>query len=186
MGIGIIDDVDNIVTVPFKQEGSAVYLVGETLNEMAGSAYLRMQGVSGGTVPRVHPLKLAAAASILVDLAAKKRLRACHDLSEGGLALALAEMCIGSGIGADVSIAGRMRPDVALFSESNTRWVCEVAPEDAAAFEDGFRSMSIAVQRIGTTKGDTLSITYNDRRLATLPCDEMYTAWQEPIWDIMG
>ena len=112
--------------------------------------------------------------------------RACHDLSEGGLALALAEMCIGSGIGADVALSGRHRADIALFSESNTRWACEVAPENAAAFEEMFRSRGITVRKVGTTGGSSLTIAYNNRPLASMPCDDMYDAWHAPIWDIMG
>ncbi len=186
MGIGIIEDVDKVVTVPFKQAGSVVYLVGETLDEMAGSAYLRMLGVSGGTVPKVNPFKLASAASALIDLTASGKIRACHDLSEGGLALALAEMCIGSGIGADITLTGRLRADIALFSESNTRWACEIAPENAEAFEEVFRSRGIAVRKIGTTGGASLTIAYNNKPLASVSCDGMYDAWQAPIWDIMG
>ena len=186
MGIGMIEDVDTAVTVPFKQEGSTLYLVGATKDEMAASAYFRLRKIEGGDVPKVNPYLLSAAAGCLAELAGAEKIRSCHDLSEGGLAVALAEMCLGSGIGADIRLTGTLRADVALFSESNTRWVCEVAPEHCPSFEEMLRSRSVPVQAIGRTDGTSLHIAYNGRELADMSADALYVIWQQPLWEIMG
>jgi len=186
LGIGMIEDVEKAVSTPFKGEGNLIYLIGSTKDEMGGSLYLRTIGVEGGIVPRVNPYELSNAASAILELMKKDIVISCHDLSEGGLACALAEMCIGNGIGAKVILEGAMRPDIQLFSESNTRWICEVDPKDRASFEDGLRGHQVSFKNIGATKGNELIIEKGSKGIIDLSVEAITEAWQRPLWEIMG
>ena len=113
--------------------------------------------------------------------------RACHDLSEGGLGVALAEMAFAGGLGADVSLAkvptGEEieRDDVLLFSESNSRFLAEVEPGNQEEFENALRGNAFAV--IGkVTAGDTLKIKgLKGKLVISLPLKTLKEAWQKPL-----
>ena len=96
-----------------------------------------MLEVKGGNVPKVEPAKTLANSKKIMAAMDAGLVASCHDLSEGGLFVALAEMCIGGDVGADMSLhkMEKLRTDEKLFSESNGRWLIEVAPKDAARFE---------------------------------------------------
>jgi phosphoribosylformylglycinamidine synthase len=113
----------------------------------------------------------------------QRLLRSCHDLSEGGLAVALAESAFAGGVGAEVHLNKQATEsdEVLLFSESPSRFLVEVRPADADAFE---RAMSgVPVSRIGqTNKGRLLSITgRSGERLISIPLTELKEAWQRPL-----
>jgi len=186
MGLGIIDDVEKAITTPFKENGNLVYLVGTTKDEMGGSSYLRSRGIRGGVVPRSNPYELSNASNALLELMGKGKVMSCHDISEGGIACSIAEMCIGNGIGAKVALEGKHRRDVELFSESNTRWVCEVDPSEKDEFEDGIRSHQVALRLIGRTGGDSLVFTSENVPLIDIGVEKLMNTWQRPLWDIMG
>jgi len=185
--IGQIDNVEKAVTMDLKEPGNRLILVGRTRSELGGSHFAFVQDLDGGTVPRVDfaqaPKTLAAVHNVLrAGLA-----RSCHDLSEGGLAVALAEMAFAGGLGVEASIAG-VCPEAgdavdALFSESQTRFVLEVPEEhadrvlsilqagDAPALDIG-RVAAEAHVRVTSTTGELLI----DSRLADLKA-----SWQSPL-----
>jgi len=143
--LGQVADVSRCVSMDLKQPGNLLYQVGRTHDELGGSHYALVHGLSGGRAPRVNA-EMARKTFLALHTAIDAGLvRACHDLSEGGLAVALAEMAFAGGWGASVSLealepvrgpTGNIpREIVALFSESNTRFLCEVAPAAAADFE---------------------------------------------------
>jgi phosphoribosylformylglycinamidine synthase len=140
--IGQVPDVRRCVTMDFKEAGNLVVLVGMTRNELGGSLWAATQGLGGGSVPGVVPA-LGSAIFRAVHLAISRGLvRSCHDLSEGGVAVALAEMAIAGGIGARLSLRDVPCEDeaahdaVLLFSESPTRFLLEVPPRHYAALAD--------------------------------------------------
>jgi len=106
-----------------KEAGNALYLVGQTKDELGGSHFHLVTGRAGGNVPHVD-LHTAPKVFAAVHSAISQGLvRACHDLSEGGLAVAAAEMCFAGGIGADVtSLRDELSDDAKLFSESPSRF----------------------------------------------------------------
>jgi phosphoribosylformylglycinamidine synthase len=181
--LGIVPDVQRCVTADFKRPGNTVFLVGETSNELGGSHLYLVSGRSGGTVPRVNidraPLLFAAVHRAI----AAGLVRSCHDLSEGGLAVAAAEMAFAGGIGADldVGLLGDLTDEARLFSESPTRWLVEVEPRQKAAFERQFTGLPLIA----------LGETVNEPRLriaggrgnwliwATLA--ELKSAWKTPL-----
>ena len=141
--LGQIDDVSHAVSMDLKQAGNLIYLVGETKDELGGSHFSKVHGLAGGRVPKVDAKTAKATFAAVHRAIAAGAVRACHDLSEGGLAAAVAEMALAGGLGAKIDLAlvpNRLPAEKSLdatllFSESNTRFLCEVPPESAAAFE---------------------------------------------------
>jgi len=133
-----VPDVRRCVTMDLKEPGNVLFIVGQTRRELGGSIWLRTLNVSGGSVPRVDP-KLGLAIFKAVHVAISRGyVRSCHDLSDGGLAAALAEMALAGELGADVSLRDvPCDPDAAadatlLFAESPSRFVIEVPVEHVA------------------------------------------------------
>lgn len=146
--VGIIDDVTKCVTMDLKRAGSRVYLLGETQNEMAGSLFDEIAGIESARAPTL-PEYAPALYAVLHRAIQAGLVRAAHDCSEGGLAIALAEMAQAGGLGIQLEEIGDWPLEIALFSESNGRIVVEVAPEQAAEFETLLRGLPWAI--IGVT-----------------------------------
>src|SRR5262249_39569168 len=124
--LGRVPDVRRCVSMDLKEPGNQLFLVGVTRDEMGGSHFHLVQGRAGGEPPRVD-LGLAPRIFARLHEAIRRGLvRSCHDLSEGGLAVAVAEMAFAGGVGADVTglrAATEGLPDeVLLFAESATRF----------------------------------------------------------------
>ncbi len=187
--MGQMDDVSRAVTMDLKQAGNHLYLVGTTRNELGGSHLALVHGLSGGEVPRVDaPLAKRTFAALHAAIHAGL-LRACHDLSEGGLAVAAAEMAFAGELGAEIDLQRAPRdlpadlPDadtVLLFSESNTRFLCEVTPQQAAAFEAALAGVPQA--RVGqVTATGRLRIQSGDKGLVDADWAALKAAWQRPL-----
>jgi phosphoribosylformylglycinamidine synthase II/phosphoribosylformylglycinamidine synthase I len=178
--VGIVPDVHNTVTMDLKQTGNLLYLVGETRNEMGGSHFNLVHEIEGGVAPQPISAGLVTM-QILHDLIANGAVQACHDCSEGGLAVALAEMCLAGRLGANVQL-NVDDPDAIwpLFAESLCRFVVEVKPEDAEAFELEFRSLPSLVTRIGVVSDEpSLTIESQDGTpLLTATVAELEQAWR--------
>jgi phosphoribosylformylglycinamidine synthase subunit PurSL len=176
--ISIVEDVRRCVTMDAKEAGDLVYLVGSTRNELGGSHYLMVNGAAGGQVPKVD---FGAGKKILDTIAAAIRrglLRACHDLSEGGLAAAAAESAFAGGLGMSLRISER--EDVALFAESASRFLVEIRPGDAARFEEAFAG--VPFQRLGEVTAAP-RLVVNGRKGAVLDeaLADLKEAWQAPL-----
>ncbi|MCL5952399.1 MAG: phosphoribosylformylglycinamidine synthase subunit PurL [Chloroflexi bacterium] len=180
--IGIIDDIAHAVTMDLKEPGDVLYLLGETRPELGGSHLHLVEHRSSeiadlnSSVPSLPPHTPALYRTLHQAIQAGS-VRACHDLSEGGLAVAAAEMCIGGKLGMALSLESA-DPVTALFSESNGRLLVEVRAADGAGFEAYFKSLRDQVARIGTvTKDDHLSIGIGQARLIDLPVDNLVNTW---------
>jgi phosphoribosylformylglycinamidine (FGAM) synthase-like enzyme len=157
-----------------------LYLVGETKNELGGSHFALVHNLTGGEAPTLDP-KNAKRTFVSLHAAIDSGLvRACHDLSEGGLAVALAEMAFAGGYGASVDVKAIWETTVALFSESNTRFVCEVVPENAARFEQTLSGVPLA--KIGSVStGDRLEIAVGGQVAIDSDLRTLKEAWQAPF-----
>ena len=161
--IGIVPDMQRCVTSDLKQAGNLLYLLGETKAELGGSLLYEHLGRIGGTAPTMPDEPLARYRA-LHQAISQGLVRACHDLSEGGLALALAEMCLAGRLGANVTLPeSELVGDRVLFSESNGRLLVEVEPADAATFERIFLKQTITrvgevTQRLGCTSAKMAQI----------------------------
>ncbi len=138
--IGRIEDVRRAVTMDAKRAGDLVYALGETKREMGGSEWYAMHGWVGNDVPKVDAERAMALYSALSKAIREGLVASCHDCSDGGLGVALAETAFSGGLGMDVDLAAVpasaiARDDEMLFSESQSRFVVTVRPEKKAAFE---------------------------------------------------
>lgn len=182
--VGQISDVRQAVTMPFKATGDLIYLVGETHEELGASAYYRWlaeaQGrpeAYGGAVPQVQGEQALALYRTMNQATAQGLLQSATSPSKGGLALALALATIGSEHGAQINLSGvSSDATIALFSESNSRFVISVKPEDQAALETLFEGLPL--QLIGeVVDEDALTLT----GLATLEREAMRTAFKATL-----
>jgi phosphoribosylformylglycinamidine synthase len=131
--LGIVADARKAVTMDLKEAGNVLYILGETTDEWGGSHYLQVNGLTGGRVPAVKPEKGLKTFMALHKLIAAGLVRSCHDLSEGGLAVAAAEMAFAGGLGMklDLEIPGRASTNAArLFAETPSRFLIEVREKD--------------------------------------------------------
>jgi phosphoribosylformylglycinamidine synthase len=191
LGIGIVDDLRQCTSSDLKAAGNALFLVGrDTARELGGSEYLAVLDVpDAGSVPRMEPAEAIRVAEAVVTAGQAGLSRSVHDVAEGGLAVAACEMAFGGDVGFEIDaalIAKDLRADVALFSETNTRYLIEVAAKDVQAFEDHMRRHEVAARRIGQTAGQRIVIRHGERRLVDLRLDEARRAWEEPVHRFMG
>ena len=152
--VGIVPDAQRTVTMDFKRAGSLIYLLGETRDELGASHYALLHNLEGGLVPQ--PVAGALARYRTLHAAFQGGLVAsCHDLSEGGLAVALAEMSLAGRFGADVNFeAVHEDATVALFSESAGRLLLEVGLEHAASLEALFAGETLLA--LGSVSADPI------------------------------
>ncbi|MBN1439715.1 MAG: phosphoribosylformylglycinamidine synthase subunit PurL [Anaerolineales bacterium] len=178
-GAGIIDDVLAAVTMDLKEPDSTVYLIGETRDEMAGSHFALLYGGGENEVAPALPDHAPALYRCLHKAMQKGLVLACHDLSEGGLAVAAAEMCIAGRMGMTLHLDDD-DPTLALFGESNARFLAEVNPKDVLAFETCFTGgMGNFARRLGTTSPDgRLEIATIDETLLSLEVEDLVQAWK--------
>ena len=175
MAIGIVNDVRKIATPLFKKDGDAIYLIGETKREMGGSEYYNVMKINGGIVPRSNAEAIKKGMEAMVKAIEKGVIKAAHDVSNGGIAVAIAEMIMaGKGARIDLSNIAELRSDFKLFSESNTRWIVEI--EDEEKFHDAFQG--IPFHKIGEVEGDGIVIYDNGKKLIDLSRNEITEAWK--------
>ena len=171
--IGIVPGMRRVVTSNLKTAGNWLYLLGETKGELGGSLLYHLEGNTGGVAPAMPDEPLAryrqVHRAILDGLVC-----ACHDLSEGGLAVAIAEMCIAGRLGARIDInVAQLSPTETLFSESNGRLLLEIAPDDATRLEAQFAYLPLT--RIGQVTSEP-GLIIND--WIDLPVDDLVSAWK--------
>jgi phosphoribosylformylglycinamidine synthase len=184
--LAVLDSVSRAITMDFKQAGDLIYIVGATFCELGGSEYYAAKGLVGNSVPRVNPKQAKKLMDSLSKATAKGLVRACHDCSDGGLGVAVAEMAFAGGLGATVHL-GKVplgepiaRDDFILFSESNSRFLVEVAPENKADFERIMKGNSFAL--IGQVNGSTaLEIAGIKGKKTAVPLADLKEAWQKPL-----
>ena len=139
--IGVIPDIRKTVSMELKQPGNIIYIVGKTYPELGGSHYYQNKGFLGNSVPKVRLDQAQKTMGKITKAIDKCYLRSCHDLSEGGLAVACAEMAFSSGCGVELDInkvprtKEVSRNDFVLFSESNSRFLVEVSEKNKENFE---------------------------------------------------
>ena len=176
MGVGIVNDIRKCTTSDMKSEG-AIWLVGKTKEEMGASLYYRNIEKDCPNVPKTDFDSFIPRMEQLIQAIEHGEVVACHDISTGGLAMAVIEMCM-SGYGAKINLTGEMRVDIELFSESNGRWVVQVAPGS----EEKFRKRFDFAEIIGDVD-DKIIFNKNDKKLVELDIDKTREEWINPIWE---
>ncbi|TQF04359.1 phosphoribosylformylglycinamidine synthase subunit PurL [Kitasatospora acidiphila] len=157
--LGVIDDVNRRTPIGFADEGHHLYLLGDTTDELGGSAWSQVvHDHLGGLPPKVDLEREKLLAEILIAASRDGMIDAAHDLSDGGLAQALVESCLRGGRGARVIVPADLDPFVFLFSESAGRAVVAVPRSEELRFTDMCGARGLPATRIGVVDGDTLEV----------------------------
>lgn len=162
--MSVIPDASQAMTSDFKQTGDVIYVLGLTRPELGGSELADELGFASASVPQVDAVSAKKRYQSVRKAAQGKLMNACHDCSDGGLAVALAEMCVGGRLGAEVDLSRvPASPDCAspleiLYSESHSRFVVGVPSGNVPSFEKVFAGQWMApIGRV--TDGGTLVVT---------------------------
>ncbi len=185
--ISIVDDINKCVTMDAKRASNLLFIVGETKNELGGSHYYKIKGHLGANVPTLDLWTAPKIAKKISAAIAQGLLVSCHDCSEGGLAVTLAEMAFAGGLGIEADLRGLprskdcIRTDAQLFSESNCRYIVEIEPENYDAFAK--MMLNLPFGQIGkVTQDKTLIIKAQDgTKVIESDIDSLKQAWQKPL-----
>ena len=183
--IGLIDNIENVTPSAFQNESDLVYLIGETKNELGGSEYLKIiHDKVAGMPPKIN-LELEKSTNETILNAIKSGyVVSAHDVSDGGLSIALAECCIinkSNPIGIEAKIESELKEHQLLFSESQSRFILSVKSESKSDFESLCRSNNITFQNIGKSGGNNLII--GDK--LNIPLTELVNLYFNTIAEIM-
>jgi len=185
--MGIIQDVKKTVTMDFKKGGSDIYCIGATFDECGGSVYWETLGQLGCNVPKVNTKVGTKHFLALSKAITKGYVLSAHDCSEGGAAVALAEMAFSGDLGVTVRLdhvlfnGSHPREDTILFSETNSRFIVEVDPKSHAKFEKIFQGLDC--RRIGTVEKSNEFVIYglNHKPCIHLYIEDLKESWQKPL-----
>jgi phosphoribosylformylglycinamidine synthase subunit PurSL len=184
--LGVIDDVTTAVTMDAKRPGDVVYVLGLTRAELGGSEYYALLGHLGNSVPRVDAAAARRLYEALSTAIARGLVASCHDCSDGGLAVALAETAFAGGFGMNIDLrlmpaASDLRDDFMLFSESPSRFVVTVHSEHMAAFESTLHGLPCAA--VGTVADTDMFrvVGRSGSPIIEADIDRLKTAWQQPL-----
>jgi phosphoribosylformylglycinamidine synthase subunit PurL len=177
--VGLLEDAGQALTSWFKEEGDAVFLLGETAEDLGGSELLKVvHGRVAGRPPRLDLAAEKRLYAVVLEAAGAGWLRSAHDCSDGGLAVALAECGFRGeepGLGGRFDLPGGWRPDVLLFSESPSRMI--VTTREEARLATAARRHGVPCHRLGTVEGRQLTLVSGGHVLVSLPVDRLCQAW---------
>ncbi|MDP4115649.1 MAG: AIR synthase related protein, partial [Bacteroidota bacterium] len=160
--VGLIENSENIMTSYFKNDNDLIYVLGEDFEELGGSEYLKlMYDKVAGNCPNINLKNEGNLQKTILKLIDSKLVNSVHDISEGGIAVALAECCIINNekrIGAAVNTKIKTREDFSLFSESQSRVIISINKSSKIKFEDILNASGIPFEMIGTTGGSHLKV----------------------------
>nr|WP_040949702.1 phosphoribosylformylglycinamidine synthase subunit PurL [Gorillibacterium massiliense] len=180
--VGLVHDIDHLMTQDFKAEGDVIFLLGETKAELGGSELqYAVHGCTEGRPPQLDLETERTLQQAVLGAIQNGLVRSAHDLSEGGLAAAVAESGFGAGLGATVNVETALRPDIALFSESQSRILLTAAPEQADALRAYIVERNVPVQAIGTVGGKELAVSVNGKPAIHQNVKELKAVWKDAI-----
>jgi phosphoribosylformylglycinamidine (FGAM) synthase-like enzyme len=176
-GVGIIPDVNRMATIAFKNEGDAIILIGGHGTHLGQSMYLReVLGREEGTPPPVDLDKERKHGDFVRTKIRKGRLTAVHDISDGGLVAALAEMSLASKIGCKIELPRDVEAHEALFAEDQARYVVTCRPMDAHPLLSAAEDAGVPATRIGTVTGSGL-IVMGEASISINKLREAHEGW---------
>jgi phosphoribosylformylglycinamidine synthase len=178
--VGLIEDASCVLRRSFERAGATVLLLGSTEADLGGSEYLKVvHGRVAGRPPRLDLGAERRLHALMAEAAAARLLSSAHDLSDGGLAVALAECCFAGeepGLGGSFELpAGGLGADVLLFSESPSRMLVEARDADALRALAERHGVPCAV--LGTLGGARLTLRHAGRPLLDLEVARLHEAW---------
>ncbi len=187
--MGKIADIRKAVTMDVKRPDDLVYLLGATRDELGGSEYYAMLGALGKNVPKVDAPYALSLFRAVNRAQALGLLVSCHDLSDGGLAVALAEKAFAGGFGIhadlrEVKTEGSLREDALLFSETPSRFLVTVRPEHRTSFEAAFAGQDISLLGAVAGNQELHIIGLDGEILLRADIGDLKEAWQSPLKEL--
>ncbi|HEV2885988.1 MAG TPA: phosphoribosylformylglycinamidine synthase subunit PurL [Jatrophihabitans sp.] len=183
--LGVIDDVTRRTPMALRGDGARLYLLGDTRDEFGGSEWAHVaHGFLGGRPPAVDLEREKLLADVLIDASRDGLIDAAHDLSDGGLFVALAEACLRGGSGIRLIVPDGADPFVFLFSESAGRAIVAVPRTEEVRFTDLCTARRLPAQRIGVL--DILEAAVEVRGQFRLPMAELRVAWASTLPALFG
>jgi phosphoribosylformylglycinamidine synthase len=181
--VGLVADIDHITTQQFKTAGDQIILLGETKAELGGSEFQYViHGLTEGRPPQIDLAVEKALHATVLDSIRAGNVKSAHDLSEGGLAVALAESSISGRLGAKVAIDSALRTDIALFSESQSRVLLSASAAHVEAILATAKANGIAATVIGEVTAEAnIQVTVNGTTAIDTSVAALETAWREAI-----
>jgi phosphoribosylformylglycinamidine synthase len=177
--VGLMEDVGKHVRVAFRRAGDLVAILGTTRDELGGSEFLRtIRGRDEGPCPEVDLDAEKRLVDLLATLAEEGRLSSSHDVSDGGLAVALAECAMQGGVGATLSLEPNVRMSAFLFGETTGRAVVSFPPENEAAVRARASEKGVPFTAAGWVGGDRLSISAGSRVVVDEPVADLVRLWR--------
>lgn len=180
--VGLVRDVDHITTADFKQAGDVVMLLGDTYAELGGSEFQSV--IHGCTEGRPPACDLDIERKLQQSLLQAIRngwIASAHDVSEGGLAVCLAESCFGKELGVEVDFSTDLRPDFALFSESQSRVVISAKTAHVEQLKAWFAEQGVPCQELGRVNGTNVNIKVNGKHAVNVTVSELKKIWKDAI-----
>ncbi len=185
--VGLVHDIDHITTQGFKKEGDTILLLGDTFAELGGSEFQTiLHGVAEGRPPVLDLQVEQKLLSSVLGAIQSGLVQSAHDLSEGGLAVAIAESCISGHLGAQVNIDTVLRKDVALFSESQSRILLSASPDKAEQLKAYIEGHGVPIVKIGTVEGSNLAIDINGKNALNQSVEALKQVWKDAIPCLMN
>jgi phosphoribosylformylglycinamidine synthase len=184
--LGLVESKTPRVLQALRKEGNDLVIVGNTSDEMGGSEYYEhIHKLTGGQVPRVNLKKEKTLLRSLLRTLRSGRVESIHDISKGGLAVALAEMSVqgrkGATVDTDKVPNKTSRMDNLLFSESRSRFVFETKPKNTTRIVGSFKRLGIPAAKVGTVMDNGIEFLSKEHAIITIPIAEASRAWSETI-----
>ncbi|MCI4365469.1 MAG: phosphoribosylformylglycinamidine synthase subunit PurL [Thermoplasmata archaeon] len=179
LATGIVRDLRRVATSDLKEAGNALFLLGTSAPQLGGSLWARRHDRSGLALPPTAPRNLRRLGERLVRAIEAGTVRSAHDISDGGLAVTLAEMAFGGGLGFDVDLAvtGLESAGTALAAEGSSRFVVEVPAERSTSFARSFQGLPCA--RLGEVTGEGARLEWSGHHLVKIPLEPLYVRWRQ-------
>ena len=174
--LGKLDDITKSVPMCFQKTDSIILMIGERKNELGGSIYYSLYNEIGANIPKPNLERTKNEIFGVTDLADKRLTRSCHDISDGGLVAAIAEMTFKNNIGCSVSIKSSMSPEKVFFSETGG-FILEISPNNIKDVKSKLETSGVNAFEIGTTGGENISIN----QLINLPVSIAKNAWENGL-----
>ncbi len=184
--VGIVPNLQVTTSMDLKAPGNLLYIVGDTFNELGGSEYYKLKGFLGANLPKVKGAKAKRTFKAVTKAIDAGYVKSCHDLSEGGLAVAAAEMAFAGGYGLELDIRkvpgkALSRSDFVLFSESNSRFLIEIEERDRQDFEQLMKG-KVCVKIGKVTKEEQLKIIgLNKKTVVDASLAQLRHSWKKTL-----
>lgn len=180
--VGLIKDIKHITTQAFKETGDCILLIGDTYEELMGTEFQKeIIGKTEGKPPKLDLEKEKRVQETVLKTIEQGYIKSAHDLSEGGLAIALVESCITGNIGATINICSELGKEAYLFSESQSRILLTTVSENVEMVKKISEEIGVSCHEIGVVGTDMLTISFNDEQIVELSVAEISKVWKETI-----